>query len=158
MGAEQTVAHIRDNLVVRLGFIISIVIASERSRRASRIEQGLPIILNAICPNSALRLKEAQERMPIATNDGGAAILDGILYVVCGATSDGLTNKMWRLDTSTPKEDGRNVLLCPGRHGCRLPEVRGYQTIVLGGTRWHESLRPLACPPILVSPDCTLPR
>ena len=52
--------------------------------------------------------------LPLATNCGGAAILNSILYVACGKTNDGLTNKMWRLDTKTQKETWEECTPLPG--------------------------------------------
>lgn len=72
--------------------------------------------------------------LPIATDNGGAALLNGILYVVCGATADGLTNKMWRLDTTTQQGTWKECRALPGSPR-EFPAVVacGNYVYVLGG-------------------------
>ncbi|MHB9071403.1 MAG: Kelch repeat-containing protein [Sedimentisphaerales bacterium] len=79
-------------------------------------------------------LPTALAPLPLATNNGGAAILNGTLYVVCGATDNGLTNKMWRLDTKVQKEIWKECAPLPGP-AREFPAVAacGNYIYVLGG-------------------------
>lgn len=72
--------------------------------------------------------------LPIATNCGGAAILKSILYIVCGETDNGLTNKMWRLDMKSQKETWKECAPLPGT-AREFPAVVtcGNYIYVLGG-------------------------
>lgn len=72
--------------------------------------------------------------LPLATDCGGAAMLNGMLYVVCGATDSGLTNRVWRLDTKTQKETWKECTSLPGA-AREFPAVAtcGNYVYVLGG-------------------------
>ena len=68
--------------------------------------------------------------LPIATNSGGAAILNGMLYVACGTSDDGLTNKMWRLDTRTQNQPWKECSSLPG-------PAREFPSVVACGNYVH---------------------
>jgi len=72
--------------------------------------------------------------LPIATDSGAATLLNGVLYVVCGATPTGLTNKVWRLDTSSQKGIWKECSPLPGQARVFPAVVACGKTIyVLGG-------------------------
>jgi N-acetylneuraminic acid mutarotase len=52
--------------------------------------------------------------LPAAAASGSGALLNGVLYVTCGWTDQGISNQIWSLDVSQPNTDWLPCQILPG--------------------------------------------